>query len=61
LSKKQVRERTTLSPPQQDRLRKVGKFPKLYKLGPYRNSRVVMLEEDVEEWMRDRVAEPETD
>jgi predicted DNA-binding transcriptional regulator AlpA len=61
LSKKQVRELTTLSFSQQDRLRKAGNFPKLYKLGRYRNSRVVMLEEDVLEWMRDWVAEPETD
>jgi hypothetical protein len=56
LSKRQVRELTTLSPTQQDRLRKEGKFVELYKLGIYRNSRAVVLEEDLLEWMRKRVA-----
>jgi len=57
LSKKQVRERTTLSISQQDRLRKEGRFPKLYKLGPYQNSRAVVLASALEDWMREQLAE----
>jgi hypothetical protein len=51
-----VRDRTTLSPTQQDRLRKEGKFVELHKLGDHRNSRAVVVEEDLEQWMRERVA-----
>jgi hypothetical protein len=54
-----MRDLTTLSISQQDRLWKEGKFVKLYKLGDHRNSRVVAVEDDLLEWMRKRVAMPE--
>jgi prophage regulatory protein len=59
LSKRQVRELTTLSFTQIDRLEAAGKFPKRMRLGNYPNSRVVWLEEEILEWMRERVAKRE--
>ena len=59
LNKRQVRELTTLSFTQIDRLEDAGKFPKRMRLGNYPNSRVVWLEEEILEWMRERVAERE--
>jgi prophage regulatory protein len=56
LTKRQVRELTTLSFTQIDRLEADGKFPKRSRLGNYPNSRVVWLEEEILEWMRDRIA-----
>jgi prophage regulatory protein len=59
LKKRQVRELTTLSFTQIDRLEAAGKFPKRMRLGIYRNSRVVWLEEEILEWIRERVAQRE--
>ena len=59
LSKRQVRELTTLSFTQIDQLEAAGKFPKRMRLGNYPNSRVVWLEEEILEWMRERVAKRE--
>ena len=56
LRKRQVRELTTLSFTQIDRLEAAGKFPKRRRLGNYPNSPVVWLEEEILEWMRERVA-----
>ncbi len=56
LSKKQVRELTTLSFAQIDRLENAGKFPERTALGQYRNSRVAWLESEVVEWMKERLA-----
>lgn len=53
LSKKQVRELTTLSFAQIDRLEKAGRFPKRIKLG---QSRVAWLATDIEEWIQERLA-----
>jgi predicted DNA-binding transcriptional regulator AlpA len=52
LSKKDVRERTTLSFAQIDRLEKSGRFPKRRHIG----FRVVWIESEVLEWMRERAA-----
>ena len=59
LTKRQVRELTTLSFTQIDQLEADGKFPKRMRLGKYRNSRVVWIEEEILEWMRERIAERE--
>ena len=59
LTKRQVRELTTLSFTQVDRLEAAGKFPKRMRLGDYPNSRVVWIEEEILEWMRQRIAERE--
>src|SRR5438876_8251393 len=55
LSAKQVREVTSLSERQQDRLEDLGKFPKSFPLyeGGRRKAR---LESEVLKWMADRVA-----
>jgi predicted DNA-binding transcriptional regulator AlpA len=59
LKKRQVRELTTLSFTQIDRLEADRKFPKRTRLGKYRNSRVVWIEEEISEWMKERIAERE--
>jgi prophage regulatory protein len=59
LSRRQVRELTTLSFTQIDRLERAGKFPRRMRLGFHRTSRVVWIEEEVLEWMRERLAERE--
>jgi prophage regulatory protein len=56
MSKGQVSERIALSKTQIDRLEHEGKFPKRLRLGNYPTSRVVWLEEEVLEWMRERLA-----
>jgi prophage regulatory protein len=54
LSKKQVRELVLYCPAQIARLEQAGKFPKRIQLGP---GRVGWIEDEVQEWMRHRVAE----
>ena len=54
LSRRQVREVTTLSSTQTDRLEKDGKFPKRVKLG---QSRVAWVESEVMEWVQKRIDE----
>lgn len=57
LSKKQVREKVLYSFAQIARLESAGAFPKRVQLGP---SRVGWLEEEIEEWMRERIAKRRT-
>jgi prophage regulatory protein len=52
LSKKDVRELTTLSFTQIDRLEKAGRFPKRRRIGYW----VVWIESEVSEWMREKAA-----
>ena len=52
LSKRQVRERTTLSFAQIDRLEKAGKFPPRIRLG---QNRVAWIETAIEDWIQDRI------
>jgi prophage regulatory protein len=54
LSKKAVREKVLYSPAHIARLEAVGKFPKRVQLGP---ARVGWVDEEVEDWIRKRVAE----
>jgi prophage regulatory protein len=54
LTRRQVRERTTLSLTEIDRKESAGKFPKRVRLGP---SRVAYVEAEVEAWIEERVAE----
>jgi prophage regulatory protein len=54
LTRKQVRERTTLSFTEIVRKENAGKFPKRVRLGP---SRVAYLESEVEAWIEERLAE----
>jgi len=56
LTKKQVREVTTLSPTQTARLEKAGKFPKRLRATDHPRGRVVYVESEVLEWMRQRLA-----
>ena len=54
LSKKAVRERVCYSPQHIARLEKVGKFPKRVRLG---QGRVAWVEEEIDEWIKQRIAE----
>ncbi len=53
LSRKQVREKVLYSFAQIARLESDGKFAKRVQLGP---GRVGWLEDEIEEWMRERIA-----
>lgn len=57
LSKKQVREKVLYSFAHIARLEAAGKFPKRVQLGP---GRVGWVEEEIEEWMRERIAKRQT-
>ena len=57
LSKKQVRERTTLSSTHIDRLEAADQFPKRTRLGPYPNSQVAWSAHEVDEWCTARLTE----
>ena len=57
LSKKQVREKVLYSFAHIARLEAAGKFPKRVQLGP---GRVGWVEEEIEEWMRVRIAKRQT-
>ena len=52
LSKRQVKELVLYSPQHIARLEKAGQFPKRVQLGP---SRVGWVEEEVLEWLRERL------
>jgi prophage regulatory protein len=54
LSKKAVRERVCYSPQHTARLEKAGKFPKRVRLG---QGRVGYVEEEIDQWILDRIAE----
>ncbi len=57
LSKKQVREKVLYSFAHIARLEEAGKFPARVQLGP---GRVGWVEEEIEEWMRDKVSKRQT-
>jgi len=54
LTKKQVREKTTLSYAHIARLEAHGQFPKRRKLTDAPNGRVVWREDEIDEWMENR-------
>lgn len=54
LSKKEVRERVCYSPQHFTRLELAGLFPKRVRLG---QNRVAWVEEEIDAWIRDRIAE----
>ncbi len=54
LSKKAVREKVCYSPQHIARLEKAGKYPKRVRLG---QGRVAYVEEEVDQWIEDRIAE----
>lgn len=54
LSKKQVREKVLYSPAHIARLEEAGKFPKRVPIGP---GRVGWVEEEVEQWLLQRIAD----
>ena len=54
LTKSEVRNRVCYSPQHIARLEKAGKFPKRVLLGP---NRVGWLEEEIDQWIRDRIEE----
>ena len=56
LSKREVRDKVQLSFAEIARREKKGKFPKRLRLGTYRNSRTVWLEELIDEWMDEQIA-----
>ena len=51
LSKSEVRDKVKLSYTHTKRLVDAGKFPKPLRLGPYRTSRTVWVEAEVDAWM----------
>ena len=55
LSKSDVRAKIKLSYTQTKRLVDAGKFPKPLRLGPYRTSRTVYVEAEVDAWMDDQI------
>lgn len=54
LSKKEVREKVLYSPAHIARLEAAGQFPKRVPLGP---GRVGWVDEEVEHWLKERIAE----
>jgi len=54
LSKKAVRDRVCYSPQHIARLEKAGKFPRRVRLG---QGRVAWVEEEIDQWIRERIAE----
>ena len=54
LTKTEVRNRVCYSPQHIARLETAGKFPKRVTLGP---NRVGWLEEEIDQWIRDRIEE----
>lgn len=54
LSKKAVREKVLYSPAHIARLEAAGKFPKRVQLGP---GRVGWVDQEVEDWLKQRIAE----
>ena len=54
LSKKAVREKVLYSPAHIARLEAAGKFPKRVQLGP---GRVGWIDQEVEDWLNQRIAE----
>lgn len=58
LSKKQVREKVLYSPAHIARLEAAGQFPKRVRLG---QGRVGWVEQEVENWIADRIAERDAD
>lgn len=54
LTKKEVRNRVCYSPQHIARLEKAGQFPKRVPLGP---NRVGWVEEEIDKWIEDRIAE----
>jgi prophage regulatory protein len=57
LSKRQVRETVLYSPAHIARLEADGKFPKRVQLGP---GRVGWVDEEVQDWLKARIAERDT-
>jgi prophage regulatory protein len=57
LSKKQVRETVLYSPAHIARLEAAGQFPKRVRLGA---GRVGWVDEEVQDWLRQRIAERDT-
>jgi predicted DNA-binding transcriptional regulator AlpA len=55
LSKSDVKAKIKLSYTQTKRLVDAGKFPKPLRLGPYRTSRTVYVEAEVDAWMDDQI------
>lgn len=58
LSKKQVREKVLYSPQHIARLEAAGQFPKRVRLG---TARVGWVDEEVDDWLRARIAERDAD
>ena len=56
LSKAEVRDRVKFSYAEIARREKDGRFPKRLRLGNYRNSRTVYVEEEIDIWITDWVA-----
>lgn len=57
ISKQQAKLITGLSPTHLKRLEDANRFPRSVKLGPHENSRRMYVEEEVVEWVTDRIAE----
>jgi prophage regulatory protein len=55
ISKRDVRNKISLSYAQIARLEQAGKFPKRLRLGVYRNSRSVWLESEIDAWIDERM------
>jgi predicted DNA-binding transcriptional regulator AlpA len=56
LSKSEVRDKVKLSPAEIARREKKMKFPTRLRLGVHRNSRVVWIEAEIDQWMDEQVA-----
>ena len=55
LSKRQLKELVLYSPQHIDRLEKAGKFPKRVRLGNGPRSRVGWIEQEVTDWVQERI------
>ena len=55
ISKKEVRQRVLYSPAHIQRLEDDGRFPKRVRLGNGPRSRVGWVEQEIEDWLRERI------
>jgi prophage regulatory protein len=58
LSKRELKAKTSISVQHLDRLEKAGRFPKRIRLT---QNRVGWLESEVDEWIKDRIAERDSE
>lgn len=57
MRRRELRDRTGYADITIYRLEQEGKFPSRVRLGPHRNSPVAWVEDEIEQWIEDRISE----